>query len=173
MRFAPMRFGGMSLRHNPAKLRISGSESVKEYRSPCCKADSVSLGRELRRITGEGEFSGADCIAQYQALEKLLLRAERAKLALPHMQPLYAYLRELELTAKPADDVLSYRFEFVEAQSPRPDHRGTVCCLTVSQGESLWDIAYAYGVPIERLTALNPQIPFIDELDEGERVRIC
>ena len=37
----------------------------------------------------------------------------------------------------------------------------------------MWDIAYAYDVPIERLTVLNPQIPLIDELSRGERVRIC
>lgn len=173
MRFAPMRFNGMSLRHNPEKLRITGSHQVKEYFSPCCEADSVSLGRELRRIAGEGELCGADCIAQYQALEKLQVSGKRAKLVLPHMQPLYAYLKELELTAKPVDNVLSYRFLFVEAQSPRPEFQGAECYLTVSDGESLWDISYTYGVPIERLTALNPQIPLIDDLNEGERVRLC
>lgn len=173
MRFAPMRFDGMSMRHNPEKLHISGSDHVREYRSPCFAAESVSLGRELRRIAGEGEFCGADCIEQYRALEKLLIKAKRAKLALPHMQPMYAYLKELELTAKPVENVLSYRFVFVEAQSPRPDVRETEYYLTVSEGESLWDISYAYGVSIERLTELNPQIPFIGDLSEGERVRLC
>ena len=173
MRFAPMRFDGFSLRHNPEKLRISGSVHVKEYRSPCCEADSVSLGKELCRVEGEGEFCGTDCIAQYQALEKLRSSAKRAKLVLPHMHPLYAFLKELALTAKPVDNVLSYRFVFVEAQSPRPEYRGTESYLTVSNGESLWDISYAFGVPIERLTALNPQIPLIDDLREGERVRLC
>ncbi|MBQ3285347.1 MAG: LysM peptidoglycan-binding domain-containing protein [Ruminococcus sp.] len=173
MRFAPMRFDGMSLRHNPEKLHISGSDHVKEYRSPCCEADSVSLGRELKRIAGEGEFCGADCIEQYRALEKMQIKAKRAKLALPHMQPMYAYLKELELTAKPMDNVLSYRFVFVEAQSPRPEAQGTEYYLTVSEGENLWDISYEYGVPIERLVALNPHIPLIGELSGGERVRLC
>ena len=173
MRFAPMRFDGMSLRHNPEKLSISGREQVKEYRYPCCDADSMSLGTELRHIAGEGEFCGADCLAQYQALEKLQTRSQKAKLVLPHMQPMYAYLKELDLTAKPLDQVLSYRFLFVEAQSPRPEVHGTECYLTASESESLWDIAYVYHVPIERLTALNPQIPYIDDLSEGERVRIC
>lgn len=173
MRFAPMRFDSMSLRHNPEKLRITGSNYVKEYLSPCCEADSVGLGRELCRIAGEGELCGADCIAQYQGLQRLQISGKRAKLVLPHMQPLYAYLKELELTAKPVDNVLSYRFLFIEAQSPRPDHQGSEYYLTISQGESLWDISYTFGVPIERLTELNPQIPLIDDLDEGERVRLC
>ena len=172
MRFAPMRFDGMSLRHNPATLTVSGKNRIREYESPCCEADSVNLCRELRRITGEGEFCGADCIAQYQALERLKNSGRRAKLVLPGMKPLYAFLKELELTAKPADDVLSYRFVFVVGQRPRRD-RGTDRVTTASAGDSLWDISFVYGVPIEKLVALNPQIPLIDELNEGEWVRLC
>ena len=71
------------------------------------------------------------------------------------------------------DNVLSYRFVFVEAQSPRPEAQGTEYYLTVSEGENLWDISYEYGVPIERLVALNPHIPLIGELSGGERVRLC
>ena len=173
MKNAPMRFGGMSLRHNPAKLNISGKHHIRMYGSPCCKADSTSLGMELRRITGEGEMCGADCIEQYSALKGLQHNRIAAKLVLPHMQPLYAYLKELSLTAKPIDDVLSYRFEFIEAQSPRKDSAGVVCYMTESEGENLWDIAYAFSVPIEQLVALNPQIPHIGELKSGERVRVC
>lgn len=173
MKNAPMRFGGMSLRHNPAKLSISGKHHIRIYGSPCCEADSESLGMELRRISGEGELSGSDCIEQYHALEALQRGRIAAKLVLPHMQPLYAYLKELSLTAKPTDDVLSYRFEFAEAQSPRKGSAGVVFYMTGSDAENLWDIAYAFSVPIEQLVALNPQIPHIGELDAGERVRVC
>lgn len=173
MKYAPMRFDGMSLRHNPAQLSISGKSRIKEYASPCIRADSTSLGAELRRISGEGELSGRDCIAQYQALEQRQQSQKRAKLILPHLQPLYAYLRELAVTAKPTDDVLYYRFVFIEAQSPRGSLPRCAYYVTAVQGESLWDISYAYSVPVERLTALNPQIPYIDDLNRGERVRVC
>lgn len=168
-----MRFAGMSLHHNPAKLSISGKHHIREYGSPCCEADSESIGMELRRVSGEGEICGADCIGQYRALEQLQHDRTAAKLVLPQMQPFYAYLKELDLTAKPVDDVLSYRFEFVEAQSPRKGAVGTVYYLTESDSESLWDISYAFGVPIEELVALNPQIPHIGEIEMGERVRVC
>ena len=173
MKYAPMRFDGRSLNHNPGKLSISGKNRIREFVSPCCEADSRSTAGELRRISGEGEFTGADCIAQYQALEKLQLNRKRAKLVLPHMQPLYAYLKELAVTAGPLDGVLAYRFVFMEAQSPRRSPTGGQYYVTVSEGESLWDISYRFSVPIERLTALNPQIPYIDELNRGERVRLC
>lgn len=173
MKNAPMRFDGMSLRHNPAALRIENRENIRELGSPCCEPDSVGLGIAMRRISGEGELYGADCIAQYRALEALHRSGRRAKLVLPHMPPLYAYLKELSLTAEPKEDVLSYRFTFIEAQSPRRARQGARYYLTLSQGESLWDIAYVTGTPVETLASLNPQIPYIDDLREGERVRLC
>ena len=173
MKLAPMRFGGVSMRHNPAKLNISGKNRVHEYLSPCCEADNQVVGRELSRISGEGVLFGADCLTQYQTLERLQNGHVPAKLTLPRMQPLYAVLRELSLTAEPEENILHYRFVFVEAQSPRKAIQGERYYVTVSQGESLWDISYANGIPIEQLTALNPQIPFIDNINEGERVRLC
>lgn len=173
MKLAPMRFDGVSLRHNPATLSVSGKNHIHEYRSPCCIADSSNLYREPRVISGEGELCGEDCLSQYEELRGLQLSGKRAKLVLPKLPPLYAFLKEVSVKAQPKENVLAYRFVFVEAQSPLQQRSGTVSYLTVSQGESLWDIAYVYHVPIEQLTQLNPQIPYINELNEGERVRIC
>lgn len=173
MKYAPMRFDGMSLQHNPETLSVTGKNHIGEIASLCCDADSRALGKKLCVISGEGEFCGEDCIARYQALERLRIDAKRAKLVLPKLEPMYAYLKEVAVTAKPVDNVLRYRFVFVEAQSPRRTGQEENYYVTVSAGESLWDIAYAAGEPIETLTALNPQIPLIDELKRGERVRLC
>lgn len=173
MKLAPMRFCGMSMRHNPEKLSISGKSRVQEYLSPWCEADSDYLGRELYRISGEGVLFGADCIEQYQRLEACRLNRTPSKLVLPKMQPLYAFLAELSLSAEPKDDILRYRFVFIESKSPYGSMPQERFYVTVSQGESLWNIAYLFDQPIETLTALNPQIPLIDDINEGERVRIC
>ena len=108
MKLAPMRFGGVSMRHNPAKLNISGKNRVHEYLSPCCEADNQVVGRELSRISGEGVLFGADCLTQYQTLERLQNGHVPAKLTLPRMQPLYAVLRELSLTAEPEENILHW-----------------------------------------------------------------
>lgn len=173
MRLAPMRFGGVSMCHNPRKLSISGKNRIHEYLSPCCEADSQVLGRELCRVSGEGVLVGTNCIEQYQTLEALQRDRTPAKLVLPKMEPLYAYLKELSLTAEPQENILQYRFVFSETKRPVNVTQGERYYVTTEQGESLWDIAYACGEPIEQLTALNPQIPLIDNIDEGERVRIC
>ncbi len=172
MKNAPMRFGGLSLSHNPHTLIIEHSGNIRELMPPCCEPDSVYLGERISRVSGEGEIYGEDCIERFAVLEKLYKVHIRSKLALPHMRPIYAYIKELELIAEPMDNVLRYRFVFTEAQSPRKSERLGVY-HTVIGSESLWDISYSYGVPIERLIELNTGIPYIDDVSEGTRVRIC
>lgn len=172
MRYAPMRFCGLGLSHNPHTLSVSDSGNLRELVSPCCEPDSESLGLKLRTVSGEGEFCGGNCMEQYRQLETLLREQRCGKLMLPQRQPMYAYLRELSLTAEPLDDVVKYRFRFVQAQSPRAGGKGDAYYTTKVRGESLWDIGYRFQVAIEKLVALNPQIAMIDDLKEKERVRL-
>ena len=173
MKNAPIRFCGYSLHHNPHKLTIENSGNVRELVTPCCQPDSVHLGLGLRRISGEGELYGTDCLAQYRALELLHRSQSLGKLVLPHMAPLYAYLKELRMSAEAQDDVIRFQFEFTEARSPREAQPSGEVYITAAPDESLWDIAYCSGVSVERLTQLNPQIAYIDCLDRGERVKLC
>lgn len=172
MRYAPMRFCGLALSHNPHTLAITDSGNLREMVSPCCEPDSEGLGLKLRAVSGEGEFFGEDCMEQYRRLETLLREQRCGKLMLPQRQPMYAYLRELSLTAEPLDQVVKYRFRFVQAQSPRVDTSGDAYYTTQAEGESLWDIGYRFDVAIGKLVELNPQIPMIDDLKEKERVRL-
>lgn len=172
MKNAPMRFDGLSLRHNPEKLTVSNKNNLSEIYSPCCDPDSLSLGLRACRISGEGELCGADCIAQYQELEALHRAQRRAKLVLPRMKPIYAYLSELSLTAEPEENILGYKFTFVQAASPRAG-MDTRCYVTHTQGESLFDISYMFGKSVDDLVSLNPQIPYIDNLRAGESVKLC
>ena len=173
MKNAPMRFDGLSLSHNPHKLLIENESRLRELTTVKRISRTEQLYRRPCVISGEGELYGADCLEQYIALERMYRSQKRGKLALPHLRPIYAYLKELSLLSEPHEDVLKYRFVFVEAQSPRLRIPEEAYYITVSQGESLWDIGYRYGVGIDDLVRLNPQIPHIDELDAEERVRLC
>ena len=173
MKNAPIRFGGISLRHNPHKLSIENEHHIRSVVSPTASPDSLYLNRMPCVVSGEGELYGLDCVEQYLALEKLCLAHERSKLVLPHMTPIYAYLKELRLLAEPLENILTFRFVFVQAQSPRRHESCGITYDTETEGESLWNIAFRYKVPIESLVRLNPQIPHIDELKRGERVRLC
>ena len=173
MRNVAMRFCGFTFHHNPATLKIESAGNIRELESPCCEPHSEHLGNRLRRISGEGELYGADCIAQFRQLQRLFEKGTAGLLSLPHMPAMSAYLRELQMTAQPKENVLGYRFVFIEAQ-PR-DNGGNLpeYYETIVPDESLWDISYRYQVPIEELVRLNPQIRYIDDLDAGERVRLC
>lgn len=173
MKNVPMRFCGYTFHHNPATLKIEGAGNIRELTSPCCEPKSAHLGSRLRRVTGEGELYGADCIAQFERLQKLLDDEKEGLLSLPKMPAMHAYLKELKMTAQPKEDVLGYRFLFIEAQPAAKDNTPREYYDTLVVGESLWDISYITGVPIETLVELNPQIRYIDSLEEGERVRLC
>lgn len=173
MKNAPMRFDSLGLSHNPSKLRITDAANVRELVSPTFPTDSVHLGRGLRKIYGEGELCGADCIDRYRALEQKYQSGKKGLLCLPHMRPIFAYLQELSMTAEPVEDVLRYSFVFVETRSRTEDSEAERYYITTDDGESLWDISFDRGVAIDELVRLNPQIEYIDNLSMGERVRLC
>ena len=173
MKNAPMRFDGLSLHHNPHKLVIENESRLRELPTMKRTLSTDQLYRKPCVISGEGELYGTGCLDQYLVLERLYRTQKRGKLALPHMKPVYAYLKELRLLSEPHENILRYRFVFVETQSPRLRVPEASYYYTVSQGESLWDISYRFGVGIDDLVRLNPQIPHIDSLDETERVRLC
>ncbi len=173
MKNAPMRFDGLSLHHNPHKLSIENRHHIRSLVSPAADPDSMYLNRNPCVVSGEGELYGADCISQYRELERLYRSKKRAKLVLPQMPAIYAYLRELRLLSEPVEDVISYYFVFVEAQSPRAHQPSSAWYTVEESGESLWDVGYRFGVMIDKLVSLNPQIPHVDELVKGERVRLC
>ena len=173
MKNAAMRFCGYTFPHNPAALKIENTGNIRELNSPCCEPGSMHLGSRLRRISGEGELYGADCIAQFEELQRLFERGEEGLLSLPKQPAIYAYLKELQMTAQPKENVLGYRFVFLEARPPEKDNAVIESYETCTAGESLWGVSYRFGVPIDELVRLNPQIKYIDSLDSGEKVRLC
>ncbi len=173
MKNVAMRFCGYDFHHNPATLKIESEGNIRELTSPCCEPKADHLGYRLRHISGEGELYGADCIAQFRELMRLHENGTSGLLTLPHMPPIEAYLKELQMLAQPKEDVLTYRFEFVEQSRCDVPKEAFEYYETIVPGESLWDIGYRYHVAIDTLVGLNPQIEYIDSLKEGERVRLC
>ena len=173
MKNVPMRFCGYTLHHNPATLKIESVSNIRELNSPCCEPRGEYLGKRLRRISGEGELYGDNSLVQFRELHALLEKGEAGLLSLPHLPAIHAYLTELRMTAEPNENVLGYRFEFRESQPPADGKPASDYYVTIVNGESLWDISYRYRVSIDELVRLNPQIRYIDALEEGERVRLC
>lgn len=173
MKNAKMRFCGYAFEHNPAKLTIAAAARIRAILPPGSLPDSLCLGRGLRIVKGEGELAGADCLSRYERLRALCESGKKGILALPGVKAMTAVLSELHLIAEPLEDVIGYSFTFTEARGEGSAVSGADVYVVQEDGESLWDIAYTYGIGIDELVRLNPQIALIGNLDENERVRLC
>lgn len=172
MNVSEIRFKGYEWECNPEKLKVSNEENLNEQKMPRGSSIAVKRSSKCRVITGEGIITGYDCLNKFNEILKLQRSDESGILTLPGTKPFYAYFRKLELLCEPIPDTICYRFEFVEDSEKNYVHKKAVY-HTVLSGESLWDVSFNFGVEIETLVKLNPDIKRVDELAEGSRVRIC
>lgn len=165
-----MKFCGYRWLHNPREIVFETDKRLRESLAHDGGSVLQQTGRRAMVITGEGELFGEDCIAQFQRLLKLFRRGGCGVLAIEGIKPVYAVFESLRLVGTPRRDVLTYRFVFREVTA-RSGGRPTE--LTVGQGDTLWDISYRFGIDIDTLVRLNPQVMRPDVLREGEVVRLC
>lgn len=170
MRLVPMRFGGVSWSHNPREIRFVAEKNVRELSSPFALPTVQQTGRRCMTIRGEGELYGADCLAQLERLMTLFRREGAGVLCVAEQKSVFAVFEELSVVGEPKPDVLTYRFVFREV--PR-EADGDKPSVTVTDGESLWDVSYLYGIGIDTLVALNPHIKRPDRVAAGTEVRLC
>ncbi|MBQ5398813.1 MAG: hypothetical protein IIU14_05165 [Ruminococcus sp.] len=172
MRLSKIRFKGEAFEHNPETLRVTDKANVKEDNLLFDEPQIRRTGRKCRVISGKGQFAGENCIFKYTQLLRLYYKGGSGILSLPDIKPFFAYFTRLELSCDPTPELVEYYFEFVEdfssgIKTVEPYfHTGT-------GGENLWDVSYAYGVDINTLVKLNPEIRFINESLNGIKVRIC
>lgn len=167
-----MRFGGFEWEHNPLSVQILHSNDFKVYNLCSQKNVAYPLGRKLRIVKGKGEFAGKDCILRYKELAQVFFKGQKALLSLPFEVPFEAFFTELSLVAQPSPDFCEYTFEFLEVQTSSAASVPKVY-IPQQQGENLFDIAYKFGVKVEKLVELNPQLRRADELPPFEEVRLC
>ena len=173
MKNAPMRFCGIELHHNPAKLTVQNTANIRRRVTPCAPAGADHLGLGLWVFKGEGELYGADCMEQYRKLSECFEASEKGALSLPGFETMIAYLSELSLIAEAEENVAAFRFVFIQAGGEGAELSGERTYTTEGDGESLWDIAYRYGKSIDELTRLNPCVTELNSLSAGTRVTLC
>ncbi|MCH5299569.1 MAG: LysM peptidoglycan-binding domain-containing protein [Ruminococcus sp.] len=172
MKLAVMRYKGYAWEHNPQTLKICSHRSLSEQGVAGGSSVVRDFGERSRVITGSGRIAGDDCISKFAQLVALQNQSDSGILLLPDVAPFYAFFRSIELDCDPTPELITYKFEFVEDLS-RARTEGEKSYHTVSKDETLWDISYRYGVEIERLAELNPEVKRVDELAAESRVRVC
>lgn len=181
-----MRYKNYIWPHNPRIYTIDYERVMVQNKVPFGLYHLQDLGRARRVMRGEGEFAGPEAYAQFGALANVFYEQGPGLLVHPLWQSASAYFVELSLKQEPRPDYVSYTFTFWEdldwydfslkqtstaavqaAASP-----AGVLRHRVAQGETLWAIARRYGVTVEQVIALNPQIKNPNLIRAGQEVRV-
>ena len=142
-------------------------------------------------MQGEGEFAGADAYREFERLAAVFQEEGPGLLVHPVWRTERAYFVSLSVTEEPRPDYVRYRFSFWEDSTasgglvevpvegepeggtdPEIPAGGWGAVHTVRKGETLWGIAWRYGVALTALIAANPQIKNPNLIYPGDQVRI-
>ena len=171
MKLIPMRFMGYEWHHNPREIKFECAKKVSESLVHESTAQIQETGRKNMIISGVGELYGADCQSQFEALLELFKKKGVGVLAIENLEPVFAVFENISLIGTPREDVLTYGFVFREVMEEKENIKPD--CHIAAEGEDLWDISYRYGIVIDELVRLNPQIKRPDIVAQGEVIRLC
>ncbi len=166
-----MSFGDFHWLHNPLEIKIENRRLVYNEIHPQRGEKLYESGNGCRVITGRGELLGDDCIDKFRELYEVFKKGESRMLSLPIFGPIYAKFTALEVLGNSTPDLLTYSFEFTEADSFSFEERKEY--VKAKEGETLFDIAFNERVSVDELVSYNPQIKRPDKLISGERVKLC
>ena len=171
MNLVPMRFKGVEWHHNPREISFECAKQINELHAPYGRSYIQNTGRKNMIIKGEGELCGADCTEQFGRLFELFKSGGSGVLAIPKLGTVHAVFESLKIKGYPKPDVLTYSFVFREVMEKAADNFPKTC--QAAAGDTLWDISYRFGKPIDRLIALNPWVKRPDENLGGMEVSLC
>ena len=171
MIISTLRFDSFQWEHNPLYIEVTYKQDVKVQRLQGAGAKAQSHGVSLRVVKGKGEIAGENCLSDYARLCALFEKGTKGLLTLPFAPPFYAYFTDLTLKGEVTPRLITYTFEFCEAENGAGVKQGDKA--VVRQGDTLFDIAFENQVSVDKLVALNPGIKRPDELFEGMEVRLC
>ena len=155
---------------NPSVIRIESDRKIS--RTECAGGFEITAdaGEKAIVISGEGEFFGRDCIKDFDRLNSKM--GDAGILYLPSKKPILAFLESLEMICSDIEDVIGYKFRFIECSESR-NHKNSQD-IYGDDKKSLWDISYETGINIDILVQMNPHIRRPDiPVNGNERIKLC
>ena len=191
MLLKPMRFKDYTWPLNPEIYAVEYRRQIAAHKIPLGGWYLQDLGRTYRIFRGEGIFAGERAYEEFQTLAEVFDQTGPGLLVHPVWRTVSAYFVTLELMEEPLPDYVRYRFSFWEDSTasgglvevpvegepeggtdPEIPAGGWGAVHTVRKGETLWGIAWRYGVALTALIAANPQIKNPNLIYPGDQVRI-
>lgn len=194
MKLAPMRYKTYTWPYNPRVYVIEFERKMAVHKVPFGRYHLQDLGLTRRVMRGEGEFLGPGAYDEFKKLASVFYDNGPGLLTHPVWQTSSAYFVELSLKQEPREDYVCYTFTFWEDYSgcvtepiPTVSNRASAYIAgteaepglgrtqhhTVVKGETLWGIAAVYGLTLDSLIALNPQIANPNLIYPGQQVRVA
>lgn len=193
-----MKYKDFTWPHNPRTYTIEYRRAMGNHKVPFGRYHLEDMGLTRRVMKGEGEFTGADAYDQFKALATVFYSEGPGPLIHPVWQASNAYFVELSLSQEPRQDYVRYTFTFWESYdgyggktrlaqekketsgaaagagkgAPAAARESAVVRHKVKKGESLWKIARDYGVELQTILTLNPQIKNPNLILVGQEVRV-
>ena len=191
MRLSSMRYKNYTWPHNPETFVVEYRRQMAAHKVPFGGCVLQDLGVNCRILRGEGEFAGPGAYEEFKALAAVFQEPGAGMLTHPVWRTDRAYFVSLSVTEEPRPDYVRYRFSFWEDSTasgglvevpvegepeggtdPEIPAGGWGAVHTVRKGETLWGIAWRYGVALTALIAANPQIKNPNLIYPGDQVRI-
>ncbi len=193
MILAPMKFKDYVWPHNPRVYEISFKKDIVSHRVPCGLYVLQNMGRNRRVLRGEGEFCGPGAYKEFQKLGNVFYDDTPGTLVHPLWMTTSAYFVALELAQEPREDYVRYSFEFwecfdgydavlrkidvkTEADVPVQETQSAAAeqakYYTVKSGDTMYAIARANGITLEKLVEFNPQVGNIHLIFAGQKLRV-
>lgn len=196
MRLSNMRFKGFVWPHNPRTYTITFERKMAVNKVPFGRCHLQSLGMTRRVMKGEGEFVGRGAYQKFRELATVFYDETPGTLIHPLWDAAPAWFVALELEQEPREDYVKYRFEFWEEyrgydagveKLPAAETAESITGSagsgaassaggswhTVVKGETMWGISRKYGLTLNALIALNPQIKNPNLIYVGQKVRVA
>lgn len=191
MTLTAMRYKDYVWPHNPKVYSITYERNLAFHKVPFGRYQIQDMGLGQRVMKGTGAFVGEDAYDQFKALATVFYNDGAGTLVHPIWQTTSAYFAELSLAQEPTPDYVAYTFTFWEdyslesatlnevstATTDATDTASTTSTSeavyhTVVSGETLWGIALLYGIDLNDLIALNPQIKNPNLILVGDKVLV-
>ena len=188
MTLSPMKFKDYVWPHNPRVYEIKYRKGIVSHAVPFGLYTLQNTGRRHRVLRGEGEFCGENAYREFQRLATVFYENTPGTLIHPLWMTTSAYFVSLEVMQEPREDYVRYSFEFWEdydgyeltlkqtsqqAAAAKADEKAAGAKQhTVGSGENFALIAAAYGLSLEQLIELNPQVKNIHLVEVGQVLRV-
>ena len=172
MILSPMRFKSFVWPHNPRVYSITYERKLAVHKIPFGRHCLQSLGQTRRVLRGEGEFVGEGAYDTFKALASVFYEETPGVLAHPVWMAAYSF--DFGAVGEAGDTgELERRPTQTPGTGATPVDGGQGAVWhTVVRGDTLWALARRYGVALERIIALNPDIRNPNLIYPGQRVRI-